>query len=492
MLTSLDFLKVGQKFPPASEEHRLNRYFANKRIFEGEHELVYKDNFNRIARYINNFSEVVSYSVITNFQKLISLKIADFMLGEEPTISCGDDNSKHQIAIDTIKENNDLINTCYSMAIDLSRYGDAVFNIYKDEEGIGRIDITQPSFYFKVVDPQNIRKVQYHVLAHKYKKLKPKTILNTMFNDDNQYDDFLYVEIHSKGYVDKLTYKLNKQGYIESVVEQSNAIETGLDDFAIIPVHNLLTSDRVYGIDDYNDVDSIISEIEVRISQIAKILDKHAEPSMQGPETALEYNKNTGKYELKVGNYFPKSSKEDADVSYITWDAQLQANFEIIEKLINILAVISEMGSAIFDFDNKLGQAASGTALKRMMISPLAKVNRTRMRLDNSLKKAIKLCSQLGGDNIVDLSKEKINIFWNDGLPNDDKEEAEIMNMRTGGKATISQYSAIKRLDNLTDEDTQSELEAIQEEEGASNPFNKLNMFNELDNANNDDKGNVE
>lgn len=484
MLTSLDFLKIGQYFPPASEKHRLERYFENKRIFEGEHEAVYKENFKRIARHINNFNEVVSYSVITNFQKLISLKIADFMLGEEPTISCGEDNSKHQIAIDMIKENNDLINTCYSMAIDLSRYGDAVFNIYKDEEGIGKIDITQPSFYFKVVDPQNIRKVQYHVLAHKYKQIKPNTILNTLFNDETQYDHFLYAEIHSKGYVEKITFKLDERGYIKSIVEASKPTPTGLDDFAIIPVHNLLTSDRVYGIDDYTDVDSIISEIEVRISQIAKILDKHAEPSMQGPETALEYNKNTGKYELKVGNYFPKSSKEDADVSYITWDAQLQASFTQIEKLINILAVISEMGSAIFDFDNKLGSAASGTALKRMMISPLAKVNRTRMRLDNSLKKAIKLCSQLGGENIIDLSKEKINIFWNDGLPNDDLEQANIMNIRTGGKATISQYSAIKRLDNLTDEDTQAELEAIQEEESTSNPMNNLNMFNELDNTN--------
>ena len=230
MLTNLDFLRPGQKFPPAIEEARLNRYYENKRIFEGEHESVYKDNFKRITRHINNFSEVVSYSVVTNFQKLMSLKIADLMLGEEPIISCGDDNSKHQIAIDTIKENNDLNSTTYSAVIDLSRYGDAVFNIYKDEEGIGRIDITQPSFYFKVVDPQNIRKVQYHVLAHKYQKLKPNTLLNTLINDKTQYDHFLYAEIHSKGYVEKITFKLDERGYIKSIVEASKPIATGLDD----------------------------------------------------------------------------------------------------------------------------------------------------------------------------------------------------------------------------------------------------------------------
>lgn len=481
MLTSLDFLKIGQKFPPSCEEDRLEKYHKNKMIFEGEHEQIYKESFNRITRVIGNFQDVVSYAVIANFQKLISLKIADFMLGEEPIVSCGDDNSREQITVDTIIENSELINTCYSLAIDLSRYGDGVFTIYKDEEGKGIIDITQPSFYFKVVDPKNIKKVQYHVLAHKYKADKGYN----SFTKKEKYEEFLYVEIHTKGYVDKYTFKL-KGNCIYEVIDKQLDIQTELDDFAIIPVHNLLTSDRVYGIDDYSDVDSIISEIEVRLSQISKILDKHAEPSMQGPETALTYNKSTRSYELKVGNYFPKSSKEDADVSYITWEAQLEANFKQIEKLINILAVISEMGSAIFDFENKLGTAASGTALKRMMISPLAKVNRTRMRLDSSLKKAIKLASQLGGENIVDLSKEKINIFWNDGLPSDLKEDAEIMQIRTGSKATISQYSAIKRLDNLTDEDTQAELEAIQEEESMSNPMNNLNMFNNLDNENKD------
>ena len=56
----------------------------------------------------------------------------------------------------------------------------------------------------------------------------------------------------------------------------------------------MLTSDRVYGIDDYSDLDSIISELEVRISQISKILDKHAEPSVQGPSSALVRNPHTG------------------------------------------------------------------------------------------------------------------------------------------------------------------------------------------------------
>lgn len=479
MLTNLDFLKPGSVWPPPGEMKRLDKYRKNKMIFEGEHEHVYKDSFKRITRVIGNFEDVVSYSVICNFQKLISLKIADFMLGEPPKITVGDDDGKEQISLDNIIENSDLINTAYMSAIDISRYGDSVLNIYKDEEGRGIIDITQPYFYFKVVDPKNIRKVKHHILAHTYKVQKP----NRSFfgRDKEEYDDYLYVEIHSKGLYETVTFKLDDAGkMITGVHEELQNIQTGLNDFAIVPIHNLMTSDRVYGIDDYSDLDSIISEIEVRIAQISKILDKHAEPSVQGPSSAL-YRDSSGEWKLKMGNYFPRDTAEDPSVEYITWDAQLTANFEIIEKLINILAVVSEMGSAIFDTEQKTGNAASGTALRRMMISPLAKVNRTRMRFDSAIKKAIKLASQLGGENIVNLEKEKINIFWNDGLPDDPKEQAEIMGIRTGNKSTLSQFSAIQRLDNLSDEDTQKELTAILEDEKQNNPLSNMNFdYNKL------------
>ncbi|WP_434796636.1 phage portal protein [Terrisporobacter vanillatitrophus] len=473
MLTNLDFLKLGSSWPPENEIHRLEKYHKNQMIFEGEHEQVYKESFKRITRVIGNFEDIVSYSVIANFQKLISLKIADFLLGEPPKITCGDDNSKHQTTLDTISENSDLINTCYSAAIDISRYGDSVFNVYKDEEGKGIIDITQPSFYFKIVDAKNIKKVLHHVLAHTYEVTQSES---SLFSTKENKVKYLYVQIHSKGFYEEITYRINNRNIIDGVAEELKKIDTGLDDFAIVPVHNLLTSDRVYGIDDYADLDSIISEIEVRISQISKILDKHAEPSVQGPESALERDYDTGEYKLKMGNYFIRGTTEDPPVEYVTWEAQLEANFKQIEKLINILAVISEMGSAIFDNEQKAGQIASGTALRRMMISPLAKVNRSRMRFDSGIKKAIKLASQLGGENIIDLSKEKINIFWNDGLPDDPKEQAEIMGIRTGNKSTLSQFSAIQRLDSLSDEDTQKELEAILKDEKDNNPMSNMNF----------------
>jgi hypothetical protein len=102
------------------------------------------------------------------------------------------------------------------------------------------------------------------------------------------------------------------------------------------------------------------------------------------------------------------------------------------------------------------------------MVSPLAKAKRVVNRFDPVLKRLVAICAGMMG---TEISPEEISITWNDGLPDDEAEAANIMSLRTGGKATISQFSAIKRLDNLSEEDTDSELAQIQEETAASVPI---------------------
>ena len=64
-------------------------------------------------------------------------------------------------------------------------------------------------------------------------------------------------------------------GQIGRAAEPERVTLTGLDDIAVIHVPNTTTSRQLHGIDDYVDIDSIVSEIEVRLDQIAKVLDKH-------------------------------------------------------------------------------------------------------------------------------------------------------------------------------------------------------------------------
>jgi hypothetical protein len=461
MLTSLDFLNPGRPWPPPEERERLKLYQDNKDIFEGRHDEVYREAFKRIERVIGNFQEVVSYPIILNYQKKISLKITDMLFGEMPGLTAGDPESLEQKIIEKAKEEEEIINISIEAGIDVSRYGTGLFYVSRRQDGKASITITRPGLWFPVVNPDNIKEVLFHILAWPY-------VIETIKGKQK----FLKVQIHERGFYTEKIYTLVYSEYA-SIGEQigrlfeEKRIGTGLSGFAIVPVHNIMTSDRVVGMDDYSEIDSIISELMVRVAQISRILDKHSAPSVQGPHTALEQDPASGLWRLKMGNYFPRVRGDDPKVEYLTWDAQLNAAFKQIEVLTNQLYTISEMGSAIFgDLGGKTGQIPSGAALKRLMVSALAKVNRIRMKFDPALKRVLKLYGELSGVKI-----ENISITWQDGLPGDPLEEANIINLRTGGKPTMSQRRAIKQYDGLTGEEAEAELELLAEEEIAANPL---------------------
>ena len=137
----------------------------------------------------------------------------------------------------------------------------------------------------------------------------------------------------------------------------------------------------------------------------------------------------------------------------------MDANFKQIEILTNQLYTISEMGSAIFgDVAGKTGEVPSGSALRRLMMSPLAKARRVSNSFDPVLKKLISACAALKG---VAIDAKNITITWNDGLPDDEAENANIMAVRTGNRPTISQHTAIRRLDDMSEEEAAAELDEI-------------------------------
>ena len=184
---------------------------------------------------------------------------------------------------------------------------------------------------------------------------------------------------------------------------------------------------------------------------------------MTGPQSALTYNEEYGRWELRMADYYERNNESDPKPEMIVWDASLDANFKQIEILINQLYTISEMGSAVFgDLSNSAGNIASGTALRRLMMSPLAKARRVANSYDKPIKEMLSLCAAVYGENIP---PEDISIKWNDGLPSDPLEEANLANIRTGGKATMSRRTAIKRLDSLSESDADAELAEIEQDE---------------------------
>lgn len=442
MLTDLKFLEAGAQWPPVQEAERLELYRTNRALFDGRHSEVFAAQYRRISRVIGNFEDVVSYGVTLNYPRKLSLKTADLLFGEPPRIESGDGSVAGQTAVARIA-GADLVNTCYEVAVDASRFGDGLFYICRGEDGAGRIEAAQPSVWFPVVCADNVKRVQCHVLAWDYAEGKQR---------------YLKAQIHYKGSCSEKLMQLNENGVIQGVISE-RVYSTGLSDFAVVPVPNVSTSDRVFGCDDYTDIDSILSELEVRVAQISRILDIHSSPSMQGPPTAAM--QENGRWRVKPGNFFANVSGEK--VEYLTWDGQLDAAFRQCELLLSQLYAISEMGASVWgDYKYASGQVPSGSALKRLMLSTISKVSRMRLRFDAGLKKAIMLCSQLGGEGIVRL--DNVSITWQDGLPADDYENAQIINLRTGNTQTMSRQVALERFDGMTGAQTAIEIERIDED----------------------------
>lgn len=455
MLTDLGFIGIGKPWPPTSEIDRLTLYDNNRKLFEGKHEQVFKD-WIRLLRE----DQRATLEIILNWHKRLSTLWADLLLGEPPRISAGDRNSPEQQVVERIVRDNNLVNVAYEVALDVSRFGTGLFKVRYDKRGI--IEAQQPAVWFPVVKPDNVKDVVAHVLAWTWDE-EQKGLFGT------KKITHLKAEVHEKGRITTVEF-LVREGKITNEISREEQA-TGVNDFLVVPVNNVLTTDRITGLDDYSDLDSIIQELEVRVAQISRILDKHADPNMYGPDTALEQDPATGQWTFRGGGkYFPVGQGEQPP-GYVTWDGQLEAAFKQIDLLMEQLYILSETSAAAFG-QLKSGLAESGTALRRLMMAPLAKVNRIRMRFDPALKKTLRLASELelaqGMPGAVKL--ENIDIAWQDGLPQDEMEQAQMYSLLVQN-GLVSRETALKHLFQFEADTLREELMKITAETNAQVPL---------------------
>lgn len=442
MLTDLNWLDKGKPYPPPAEAERIKTYEANEKLFLTKHSDVWKPAYEEISRRLKKRN--INVDTVFNYQQLLTKKTADFVCGDPPTIETGDDTDLLSKMLEAQQWGTKL----YEAFIDVSRYGNAVPKLVGN-----RLTAVAPRYWFPIVDPSDLKFVVKNVIAY------PVT------PDSRGVMTELYAEIHGIGRIETRLYKFDgEKSEIGELKQAGKTQETGLDAFAVLPLTNVTHSGSVYGLDDYAVVNSIVSKIMWRLHCADNILDKHSEPSVSGPSSALELDPKTGMYFLNLGTYFKRNTEQDPDLKYITWDGNLESNFKEIETLLNQLYTLCEMGQAFSEAAG--GTADSGEALKLRMVSPRIKAARLVNINSATVKRIIALLAQTNG---IDLNYDSLTLRWNDGLPVDDKERTETLSLATGGKAIMSQYAAMKQL-GLTDDEVEAELEQMAAERAASMP----------------------
>lgn len=468
MLYNLNWLSPGKNFPPLSERDRIKRYLENEVLFDGEHfgsELrdrnkiynsegsvsVYKKCAERISQVVGNFEEIISFPVLLNYQRLLSLKMADLVCGEYPTITGS--NEKENEAVKSARDNSDFDARLYSTVIDMSRYGDAIWREYLDDMSDNKtFTLWDPKEWYPIVMQDGTNRISHHVLCWR---------VNLAAGTDQDPNWELHVQIHGCfkgdwGKYEERVYGMNYDGSIIMQLKSTTVVQTGFDHCAVHHLKSFGTSSTVYGYDDYMTLDSLLAEIMVRVGQISVILDKHADPNLTGPASMLSLNPETGEYYLKRGKFFA-TSQGDNEPRYLTWDGQLNAAFKQLETLLNQMYILSEMGAALLGGQDGSSAAISGTAMRFKMVNPLAKARRISNSLTNPVRRLL--------SGISDGVKfEQISVFWSDGLPDDPRENIENAKLATGETRMMPLKTAIREFFHRSDKEADEWIKAIDEE----------------------------
>ena len=480
-MAAITFTK-GTEFPFREHKDRLHRYAENMQLFKGE----YKDLFDKY-----NFNPNDSLYVSLNLAGIICKKSTDMLFGEAVQASAGKkDNSVEQLAIDRITNNNYMNILNYESGLLASIKGDSFYKVRWGQEWDGDLpqDIdpskviveSLPAEYcFPEHSPVNKKKItKIHVCVPVFNDSTEKWSLATESHSAGQvlYREFEMSAVSSDRYGNANSWIIERQ-IGATLVEQ-----TGISMPLVIHVPNFAT-DSWEGQDDLSEHKSIFDEINNRLSQIAAILDKHADPAMAVPAGVLEVDENGNPiFSVNREKVFEIMGKDDILPQYVTWNGQLQHAYSELDRLIENLLAAAEIPEVA------LGKAGSGTSgatgvSVRMRMSPLlSKVNRKRQYFDRALKQVYLVAQMLEtvADSEVNYTPVVPVLKFSDGLPRDEMEDAQMAAIRTGSKPTMSQKTAIMFLDGKTEEQAEAEIERIEAEAGEQQTEGDSELFNQL------------
>ena len=137
-----------------------------------------------------------------------------------------------------------------------------------------------------------------------------------------------------------------------------------------------------------------------------------------------------------------------------------------LDKLFNMLLVSAEIPPIALGMNDSGTSGSSGLSIKFRMQSLLSKVNRKKLYFNKGVVNVLYIAQLLEKAlGIADYEPTKPKIIFKDGLPVDSLQEVNEMNVRTGGMPTISRKTALMRLDNLTEEQADAEIERITQEQ---------------------------
>lgn len=495
---------VGQYYPPRAESHakRIQRYRENRELFLGRDSVAVHDLLEGYNDNMNSYQQRLVY-IAVNLAGLICKKSADFLFGETALYSAGrKDDSKEQLTLDMWIVNNDVNITNYESAVSNAYRGDSFYKVRWGQEHEGLLSPTLDPFRV-IIESQNAQYVFPQPYPNDSTKIMAYHVAYPIeIAGTDRKEWLLKVESHYPNKVQYAEYRMKPiqtkvdgtptEFHIYAQTEQVTEVETGVPFPLVVHVPNFSTDDSWEGIDDLTELRPLLSELNARLSQISEILSKHSDPAMIVPQgTLVEGEDGQPMFRVGVDKVFEVMTGE-LEPKYLTWNGQLEYAFRELEKVIELILMKAEIPAVALGIGDSGTSGSSGLAIKWRMNSLLAKINRKRQYYEKALKRVFTIAQLLENDRGGQSIQPFVPIIkFRDGLPNDEMEQATIMQIRTGAKPTISQIRAIMEMENVTEEQAQKILEEI-EDEALVNTVNPIDSFQTEDNTEEEIEGEEE
>lgn len=435
-------LTTGAEWPPDNE--RILRYRQYEALYEGDHASVFPD----VAAELKKKGDARTSLVLDYPRSIVDIP-AELLVGQPPVISYED--PRYNTAWQGIADRSDWDASLLELTQDANKLGDAVILARKTPEGA--VLETKPAYcYFPELTPGDVRSVRGECLAWEDSLGEGKPVVR--------------VDRHSKEGVVREGYHLDGAKLGERLTSDELApLLAGAPEQEMLPVKrstlihlpNTRSSNQYFGRSDLGGgLPKLFEEVNYRLSQIARILDKHASPKMTGPASLVDAD---GRVNL-AQDYFGVAVNQ-APPQYLTWNAQLDIAIRQLDAVIEEILKHSKISKLLMGFVN--GASYDSARAYKMQLAPtLGKVDRKGIYLDRACSVAVRVAVALElGMPYSQVPKP--NIRWRLGLPKDLAEMATTNGQRIQS-GTLSRRSAVMAEMDCDEATAEAELRLVDAE----------------------------
>ncbi len=454
-------LEKGSPFPSELEFKRINQ------------QQVWDDMYNGVYHYIrkiivgNDGATEKKQDPLVPLPAIISDITSDLLFGEFPSFVFGKDTQAlNEKVSDRLKEWKTYMTDVNSAAAYNSCLGTMFWYLFQMNEQTfykfikpmntiwseDILGLTKVWFFHEIDRSRYDRWIDYHIQEHFY-NYDDKTYESPILDPGKQHAVIEY----------EIRVKNDPTREIKKVKIVKKEIVTGFDFIPIIKIENIKNLNQKNGKSDYQGKEQLFAEVDNNVDQINHILSEHADPWTFIPPGILNEN---GQFNRAKGKMIEKApgAQGNNDVDVIAWDGQLEASFNNIKMMIQMILFTSRISNQIagFFFDKTGGQAESGRALKWKSVSTNSMIVKKRNTWDESFLEFFTMLFKMDKNFKDDDSKDQ-RTLWKDGLPLDN--EAVVKHVVTEVNAQLkSKLKAIQQINEVDEKTAQAELDRINAE----------------------------